>query len=161
MTWYEIGSLIITAFTGVVLCLTLVVLWKSTRATERLVDATVENLSRPFMTVFEQPDLSDEAVIAGKAYSIQEARTVRFKNGGTGPAVRFRYRIGADSDNTAEATAIAAGDVFDSHHQRNALTESCEFVLDYESLGGAKYRSRGVIENRSWVNDFTFKQIKE
>ncbi|HXP88751.1 MAG TPA: hypothetical protein VN841_28780 [Bryobacteraceae bacterium] len=161
MTRFEIGSLLISALTLGVLLLTLRAVLQYTRETKRLVDATVENLSRPFMTVFTQPDSSDEALIAGCACSIENISTLRFRNDGTGPAVKFRYQIGADRDHTSEALAIAPGDGFDSHHQRNALTDPCEVVLDYESLGGAKYRSQGLIESRRWVKDFTFKPIKE
>lgn len=161
MSCYEIGNLLISSLTLAVLGLTLCSIRRYTRETKRLVDATVEQMSRPFMTVFEQPDPSDEAALEGCASSIREIPTVRFKNGGTGPAVKFRYKVGADPHHTPEATAIAAGDVFDSHYPRNALTDPCEFALEYQSLGGARYRSRGVIESRKWVKHFTFERIEE
>jgi hypothetical protein len=50
---------------------------------------------------------------------------------------------------------IAPGGILDSHHPRNALTDHSEIVLEYESLSGAKYRSKCVIEGRRWVKDFT------
>jgi hypothetical protein len=160
MSNYEVGNLLISSLTLVVLLFTLLAMRRYTRATRRLVDATVEQISRPFMTVLERPDLSDEATLEGCASSIREIQTLRFKNGGTGPAVKLRYRVGADAHHTPDATAIATGDVLDSHHPRNALADPCEFVLEYESLGGAKYRSRGVIEGRKWVKNLTFERIE-
>ena len=152
--------MIISSLTLVVLGCTFYAVRQYTSETKRLVDSTVEQMSRPFMTVFQQPDSSDEAILEGCTSSIREIPTLRFKNGGTGPAVKFRYHIGADSHRTPEATAIATGEVFDSHHPRNALTDPCEFALEYQSLGGARYRSRGVIEGRRWVKNLTFERIE-
>lgn len=162
MSPYEITNLVVNSLTLFVLWLTLRAVKRYTEETKTLADAAVEQLPRPFVTVFRQPDPSDEALVEGDVLSINGISTIQFKNDGTAPAVNFRYWIGkgsAEPDGAPEMVTIAPRETFDSHYPRNAMTDACELVLEYESVGGARYRSSGRIEGRRWVKGFKVERV--
>lgn len=157
-SWYEAMSLGVSILTLFVLWLTLRAVKAYTREAKRLADVAVEQMACPFVTVFREPDLSEGATLEGCVLSISETPTIKFKNDGTAPAVKFRYRIGgpgASREGTPEMLTIEAGGVLDSRHPRNALDDRSEIFFEYESLGGARYKGKGVIEDRRWVKDLT------
>ena len=165
MTYYEVGNLILLGLNLIVLVCTLLVLRNYARDTKWLAEAAVEQVPRPCVIVFQLPDKSDEAIIVGLPLSISAIPTIQFKNNGTGHAVNFRYRLGnvgsliPKHNDTPEVQALASGEIVDSQIPRNALSDTVDFVAEYESLGGAKYRSSAVIEGRKWVKNFRFEKL--
>jgi hypothetical protein len=163
MSYFEEGSLVLFVLNLIVLFLTLLAVRRYTRETRRLALASVEQMPRPCMTVVQQADNSDEAILASRNFSIA-GPTLRFKNDGTAHAVNLRHQIGIGSftpprSATGELGIIPPGEVFDSNCSLNALSNPATLVIEYESLGGAKYRTSAIIEERRWVCDFKFEKL--
>jgi len=162
---YEIANLLLFSLNLGVLYYTLRALLKYTRETKRLADAAVEQMPRPYLTIVQVADPSDRALIEGAAVSVLGVPTVQFRNAGTAHAVNIRYRIGAaragpvDLREAPTGPPLAPGEAFDSGYGRNALSDPALVVAEYESLGGARYRTRLVVEERHWVKNVHFQRL--
>ena len=167
ITLFEAGTLAVQLATFIVLFLTLRAVASYTRETKLLAAAAVEQIPRPVINVVQLPDVSEDAALEEMVSSILGTPTLRFKNVGTGHAVNFRYRIkntgstGPVLLDAPEGPTLAPGEEFDSNYPRMNLTVPSAFVAEYQSLGGAKYRSRANIEDRRWVRNFRFEKVED
>jgi hypothetical protein len=145
------------------------VLWYATEA-RRAANAGIEQseaFQKPCLVVIQPSDDSDEAMLEGVNSSIAGEVTVRFRNIGHGPAINVRFRLRTLMKNAAplgmqdapEIAPIAPGGMGDTNYPTSALDTKNELVTDYSSLSGARYRSRVVISNRRWVQEFRFTKL--
>jgi hypothetical protein len=152
------------------LALTLYVLWRTllqvkayTCETKRLADAAIEQLPRPCVALVVESDSSDRALIEGLAVSIANVGTLRFKNIGTGSALNLVCHVGATEGSVDTVSVggppLAPGEAFDSAYNRNALDDPALIRVDYQSLGGARFRSEVTIEGRRWAKNFKFDRL--
>jgi hypothetical protein len=160
MRWFELWSLdlqgvglIVQVLTLVVLYCTLIKLREYTNETKRLAIVAVEEMSRPCVLVKQHPDSTDEAIIKGHAGSITGSQTLSFRNMGTALAINVRYKVQTmfDRFDEAEGLPLAPGEVFVSSWPRQSLVDPAKVVIEFESLGGGKYGTETVIEDRCWV----------
>jgi len=162
---FELASLILQGATLGVLYFTLRAVLAYTRETRALAEAAVEQIPRPIISLRQLPDATDDAVLEHMALSIRGFATIQFRNVGTGHAVNFRYQIrnmgalGPEFFDAPEGPALGPGEVFETNYPRAALSDPSSFIAEYESLGGARYRSRADIEGRAWVRNFRFEKI--
>ena len=153
MMWLHGMALIVQCLTFGVLVWTLIKLCQYTSDTKRLADVAVDEMSRPCVLVEQYADSTDGAIIEGHGGSIAGSQTLRFKNVGTAPAINVRYKLQTMSDGffEAEGLPLAPEEIFVSNWSRQSLLDPAEVVIEFESLGGGKYRTKTVIENRCWL----------
>jgi hypothetical protein len=159
MSPYELGSLILQVLTFTVLTVTLWNLHQYTASTQDLARAAVEEMSRPCVQVFQELDETDEGVIGGHSASIVDMDYIAFRNIGTAPALNFRYEVQTSQAKPYSSTgpSLLPGQVFTSNAARNALRDpEATVVCEFETLSGAKYRTKIVIQNRRWVKHTRF-----
>ena len=149
----EFVGLIVQILIFVVLLITFLKLRQYTNETKRLANVAVEEMSRPCVRIEQHADSRDEAIIVGQSGSITGSPTLRFKNVGTAPAINVRYKLQTMSDRffEAEGLPLAPGEVFVSSWSHQSLVDPAEVVIEFESLGGGRYRTETVIENRCWL----------
>jgi len=162
MSIYECANLGLLALTFLVLLLTLLQIKTYTRETKRLADAAIEQLPLPYVALVVQSDSSDRALLEGLAVSIANEGTLRFKNIGTGPALNLGCHVGPTEGGVPVSVGgppLAPGEAFDSAYNRNALDDPALIRVDYQSLGGVRFRSEVTIEERRWPKNFKFDRI--
>lgn len=155
MSSCETASVVIAGLNLVVLSCTFWILRGYARDTAILAKCSVEQLPRPCVAVLQAPDLADRAVLEATAVSIDGMRTLHFNNVGTARAVNVRFWVGTgllvgDREFTS-GPMLNAGETFDSGYPRNAMAEHALVVVEYESIGGTRYSSETLIEDRRWV----------
>lgn len=156
----EVAGLIVQFLILAVLSITLIKLWEYTNETKRLADVAVEEMSRPCVLVEQHADSTDDAIIMGHGGSITGSQSLCFRNIGTAPAINVRYKLQTMSDRFFEATGLpfAPGEVFVSSWSRQSLVDPAKVVVEFESLGGGKYGTETVIENRCWLKTQVFRR---
>jgi hypothetical protein len=159
MSTYELGNLILQVLTFTVLTVILWKLHRYTASTQDLARAAVEEMSRPCVQVFQDIDETNEGVIGGHSASIVDMDYLAFRNIGTAPALNFRYEVQTSQAKPYSSTgpSLLPGQVFTSNAARNALRDpEATVVCEFETLSGAKYRTKTVIQNRRWVKHTRF-----
>ena len=159
MSTYELGNLILQVLTFTVLTVILWKLHRYTASTQDLAKAAVEEMSRPCVQVFQDIDETNEGVIGGHSASIVDMDYLAFRNIGTAPALNFRYEVQTSQAKPYSSTgpSLLPGQVFTSNAARNALRDpEATVVCEFETLSGAKYRTKTVIQNRRWVKHTRF-----
>ena len=153
------GNLILQVLTFTVLTVILWKLHRYTASTQDLARAAVEEMSRPCVQVFQDIDETNEGVIGGHSASIVDMDYLAFRNIGTAPALNFRYEVQTSQAKPYSSTgpSLLPGQVFTSNAARNALRDpEATVVCEFETLSGAKYRTKTVIQNRRWVKHTRF-----
>jgi hypothetical protein len=159
MSTYELGNLILQVLTFTVLTVILWKLHRYTASTQDLARAAVEEMSRPCVQVFQDIDETNEGVMDGHSASIVDMDYLAFRNIGTAPALNFRYEVQTSQAKPYSSTgpSLLPGQVFTSNAARNALRDpEATVVCEFETLSGAKYRTKTVIQNRRWVKHTRF-----
>jgi hypothetical protein len=159
MSTYELGNLILQVLTFTVLTVILWKLHRYTASTQDLARAAVEEMSRPCVQVFQDIDETNEGVMGGHSASIVDMDYIAFRNIGTAPALNFRYEVQTSQAKPYSSTgpSLLPGQVFTSNAARNALRDpEATVVCEFETLSGAKYRTKTVIQNRRWVKHTRF-----
>ncbi|HEV2383270.1 MAG TPA: hypothetical protein VG206_26180 [Terriglobia bacterium] len=158
MTSYEIDNLIIEGLTFLVLTCTLFKLWQYTSDTQRLADAAVEAMTRPYIVIEQNADSGEAGILEGQAGSIDHSKTLRFKNVGSSTALNVRYKLETMSNQFAkhEGLPLAPGEVFASSWSRQALEDPARVIIEFQSLGGARYTTESLIDDHRWVRKVRF-----
>lgn len=159
MTTYELLDLVMAGLALAVGGLTLCVLWRHfvvLRAyaadTAMLATAAVEQMSRPCVVLKQSPDSTADAVFEGTTQSLDGQHSLGFVNVGTAPAVNVRYVV--EGMEAVRLPEMAPGDVVDSKHPINALSEGTVTVtIDYESIPGSRFRNEQCVEDRRWIRE--------
>jgi hypothetical protein len=162
MTWYEVGALVLSALTLGVLFWTLKFLRTYTSETAVLARCAVEQMPRPCVTIAEERDSTDIAVLESTVVSLEKVRHLRLTNVGTGPAVNLRFSIRAlgspQNEEPYRGPVLGPTASFDSGVSTNALPDPALVVIEYGSLGGLKYQTEVTIEARRWIRAVRFSQ---
>jgi len=141
----QAGPARISALTLFVLFWTLRAVREYTRQTQIVTRTAVEQLPRPCVTILQRADTSDLAILNETVGSVGSVNTVWFVNVGTGPAVNVRFSAQpvnpAEQSTWYQAPALGPGERFDTGYPRNSLENEAVVLVEYESVGGAKYRS--------------------
>jgi hypothetical protein len=119
-------------------------------------------MPRPCVTIAEERNSTTTAVLEGTLVSLNDSRTIRLQNVGTGQAVNVRVAFRSPStpqaDDSFRAPILGPEQVFDSGITTNALPDPALVRIEYESVGGLKYLTEVEVEGRRWVRGVRFSQ---
>ncbi len=155
---YNFLDLVVGFLTLGVLSWTLWILQKYASDTKTLALTAVEQLPRPCVVVRRSPDHSSMAILNNTTVSLDDQERLIFKNVGIGTAVNVRLHIagGEDGERSFQLPEMGPAESFASGISRSSLPNPAVVVIEFESIGGSRYRTESTIEGQKWVEKVEF-----
>jgi hypothetical protein len=126
--------------------------------------AAVEQMPRPMIRILPLPPTLGTMI---NGVPVNPSPTVIMQNVGTAAAINLRYQIRLAGSLTPEmfeapdTPVLPPGETRDTGYPKTALTEPTDFIAEYESPGGARYRYRAVIVEKTHISGERYERIAE